>query len=177
MVKNFEVTGGKAEIKGGIIQVFTMAAGYTLIENGNFDSFAVSIADTDSLKPRLEIESGEFENAQFAAKTKGRITLYGGTFTRSIKVTDFSGEVRTVGDLLASNYMFYEIDDSGKSSLIFGDTERFDDKKIAVRRHRHSFNEKTDSNGKFYGKCECGVKAEAAIESTSGTRSYYCYLR
>ena len=173
VVENFKVTDGKAEIADGIIQTFTMTAGYTRIENGNFDIFAVSIADTDSLNPELVIEGGAFENAQFAAKTKGRITLYGGTFTRSIKVTDFSGEVRTVGDLLASNYMFYEIDDSGKSSLIFGDTERFDDKKIAVRRHRHSFNEKTDSNGKFYGECECGVKAEAAIESTSGTRSYY----
>lgn len=171
-VKNLKVTGGKAEITGGIVLNFAMTAGYTHIEDGIFTDFIVSIADTDIMKPRLVIEGGEFETAVFAAKTKGRITLYGGIYTRSISVLAGGGDVSTIGDLLANNYMFHSLEESDKGSLISGDTYILE-KKSEVKRHSHSFDEKTGSDGKFYGECECGVKAEAAIESTSGTRTYY----
>lgn len=164
--------GGKLYIPyavtGPTITVFEMTAGEAYIECGDFSEFSVDLAASDDTNPKVVIEGGEFEIASFSAKTKGRITLYGGLFSRSLKFSAGSS-IRTVGDILAENFMFHKTTDN---SLIPNSTERIDEESVEVRRHRHAFSEKTDSEGRAYGECKCGSIAEAAVENADSKRYY-----
>lgn len=173
LLSSLLVNGGKANISndsyGTSIPTFEMKAGEVLIEGGNFDDFTVNITNAGNTNPKLEIENGTFGRTSFAAATQGRITLYGGTFD-SVDIDVLPGStVRTLGDILAENYMFYKISDR---SLIPNSTDRISES-AEVKRHRHVYDEKSNVDGSYYGECACGYKAEAVIEKADSSKTYY----
>lgn len=116
LTSNLLVSGGKAYISnesyGTAVPTFEMTAGEAYITGGNFDDFTVNITNADNTNPKLEIEDGTFGRTSFAAATQGRITLYGGIFDHvSIDVLPGS-TVRTFGDILAENHMFYKVSET-----------------------------------------------------------------
>lgn len=169
LTKELCIKGGKTYVTGGSVTDFKMNDGGEIyISDGNFNRVSVDISNSDDENSKLEITGGTFENAGFAAKTKGRITISGGEFKSITVAATAESSLRTVGDLLGDGYMYHSSDDG---SFVSGNTDVLSES-VKIIRHIHSYIEKTDTDGKNYGECACGEKAEAVIEK-SDSRTYF----